>query len=165
MAIIMYFLHGKFNCLMGDSNPRPSSLKSNVLPTELTRPLDLDRRAVNHIQQHHFSICKFQTDPMWVRFPALNSFLGLERQFDHQKKGLDVAQATTAMICARDPRKQARNSARNQARNSEQRQTTSNWCSPAVIGRSQYRVQHQIVPALENRTQDPWRCSALDPEL
>ena len=136
-----------------------------VYSNELTRSLVSNQLAVIQIQQHHFSICKFQTKPMWVQFPALNSFLGLERRFDHQKKGLAVAQATTAMICARDPRKQARNSARNQARNSEQRQTTSNWCSPAVIGRSQYRVQHQIVPALENRTQDPWRCSTLDPEL
>ena len=67
------------------------------------------------------------TDPMWVRFPALNSFLGLQRRFDHQKNGLDVAEATMAMACARDSREQARNS--------EQRRTTSNRCSSAVIGR------------------------------
>ena len=75
-------------------------------------------------------ICRFQTDrsgadPMWVRFPALNSFLGLERRFDHQKKGLDVAEATIAMLCAANSSKQARNS--------EQRRTTSNRCSSADI--------------------------------
>ena len=64
---------------------------------------------------------------LWVRFPALNSFLGLERRFDHQKNGLDVVEATMALACARDSREQARNS--------EQRRTTSNRCSSAVIGR------------------------------
>ena len=109
-----------------------SKCRNNIYtyPKLVLQTLHTYGNSPSHNQQQHSSICKFQTDrldPMWVRFPALNSFLGLERRFDHQKNGLDVAEATVAMACARDSRKQARNS--------EQRRTTSNRCSSAVIGR------------------------------
>ena len=110
-----------------DEGLEPTTLELKVWrPTSwATQACWISWPAVIHNQQHHFSICRFQNDPMRVQIPALISFLGLEGRFNHQKKGLDVAEATTSMICARNSSKQARNS--------EQSRTTSNRCSSAVI--------------------------------